>query len=154
LFVSPAMKAPWLYHSLFSIDGSLMRRILILALTIFCGIQAQGQTLTIEFSSEEDEIGQIYVQIMNIQGETVKELIIAYDQSPVITVVRELKPGSYAIRAFHDLNENGELDTSWLGLPEEPYGFSNNARGKFGPPDLEKQLFELSDQSIQKIHLH
>lgn len=31
--------------------------------------------------------------------------------------------GSYVLAAFHDLNGNGELDTSIFGAPSEPYGF-------------------------------
>lgn len=59
-----------------------------------------------------------------------------------------LKAGTYAIRYFHDENENGELDTGTFGIPTEGYGFSNDARGFMGPPSfddqLDDQLFELN----------
>lgn len=42
--------------------------------------------------------------------------------------------GVFAIRVYHDENENGQLDRTPLGVPEEPVGFSNNARSRFGPP--------------------
>jgi len=42
--------------------------------------------------------------------------------------------GQYAIKVFHDENANGELDINFLGIPKESYGFSNHARGRFGPP--------------------
>ena len=42
---------------------------------------------------------------------------------------------------FHDENNNGILDTNLFGLPTEPYGFSNNARGRFGPPSYDKAAF-------------
>jgi len=41
--------------------------------------------------------------------------------------------GEYAVAAFHDTNGNGELDRNFFGMPKEPYGFSNDARGVFGP---------------------
>ena len=44
--------------------------------------------------------------------------------------------GYYAVALFHDENNNGHFDTSWLGIPEEGYGFSNNPKLFLGPPDL------------------
>ena len=52
--------------------------------------------------------------------------------------VEDLAPGVYAVAVYHDLNGNGELDRSALGPPDEPYGFSNDVRGTFGPPRFEK----------------
>jgi uncharacterized protein (DUF2141 family) len=46
--------------------------------------------------------------------------------------------GQHAIKVFHDVNANGKLDTNWMGIPNEPYGFGNDARGKFGPPSFEE----------------
>ena len=51
--------------------------------------------------------------------------------------------GRYAIRLFHDRDDDGELDTDLLGIPSEPYGFSNNAPARFGPPDFEAAAFEI-----------
>lgn len=46
--------------------------------------------------------------------------------------------GEYAIAVYHDSNVNTKLDTNLVGAPTESYGFSNNARGLFGPPSWEK----------------
>ena len=46
-----------------------------------------------------------------------------------------LPVGDYAIAVFHDVDDNGRLNRAALGYPTEPYGFSNNARSTFGPPD-------------------
>ncbi len=50
-------------------------------------------------------------------------------------------PGGYALSIFHDANDNGEMDETWIGLPAEGFGFSNNPR-LFGRPRLEQVLFE------------
>lgn len=50
--------------------------------------------------------------------------------------------GEYAIQVFHDENGNGRLDSNFLGIPKEPYGFSNNARGRLGPPRYDRIKFE------------
>ena len=49
---------------------------------------------------------------------------------------RNVKPGAYSIAVFHDTNGNGKLDRSFIGLPNEPYGFSNDV-GRRGPPNFE-----------------
>ena len=52
-------------------------------------------------------------------------------------VFSNLEPGRYAAIAFHDENGNGEFDTSFIGVPTEPYGFSNDAQGFLGPPTFD-----------------
>jgi uncharacterized protein (DUF2141 family) len=61
----------------------------------------------------------------------------------VYTDAFEIPAGTYAISLFIDSNENEEFDTNFLGLPTEQYGFSNNAMGRFGPPQFEPASFIL-----------
>jgi len=61
----------------------------------------------------------------------------------VVWQVENLQPGTYALAVYHDLNGNGELDRTTLGPPDEPYGFSNDARGTFGPPKFDKAAIEI-----------
>ena len=51
----------------------------------------------------------------------------------------------YAIKLFHDENGNGIHDKNFLGIPEEDYAFSNNARGMMEPPVYEKAGFEIKN---------
>jgi uncharacterized protein (DUF2141 family) len=64
-----------------------------------------------------------------------------------------LKKGVYAYTFFHDLNKNKELDTNFLGIPKEPYGFSNEKKGRFGPPKFKEVSFTLNKSSIFKISI-
>jgi len=65
-------------------------------------------------------------------------------------IFEELPFGEYAIKLFHDENMNGELDSNFLGIPTEDYGFSNNVRGTFGPADYDdaKFLFEQTEMTM------
>jgi uncharacterized protein (DUF2141 family) len=36
---------------------------------------------------------------------------------------------------------------NFLGIPKEPYGFSKNKFGKFGPPDFEDASFEVKENN-------
>lgn len=49
-------------------------------------------------------------------------------------IFKQITPGTYAMVAFQDIDENGLLKTNLLGFPKEPVGFSNNAQIKLGPP--------------------
>jgi uncharacterized protein (DUF2141 family) len=57
-----------------------------------------------------------------------------------------VKPGTYAIAVFHDLNGDGKLGRNFIGLPNEPYGFSNDV-GRRGPPDFNGALITIKDPS-------
>lgn len=55
----------------------------------------------------------------------------------------QLPEGRHAISAFHDHDGDGKLRTGAFGIPKDAYGFSNNAKGFFGPPAFEKAAFYL-----------
>ena len=55
-----------------------------------------------------------------------------------------LTPGQYAFRLFHDLNGDGRMNTNPFGIPTEPFAFSNNARGSFGPARWADAAFTLN----------
>lgn len=63
-------------------------------------------------------------------------------------VFKDLPYGEYAVAIIHDENENGKMDYSALGLPEEGYGFSNNAKGILGPPDYKDAAFKLDKPDL------
>jgi uncharacterized protein (DUF2141 family) len=62
--------------------------------------------------------------------------------------------GEYAIKSYHDQNGDRVLNKGFMGMPLESYGFSNNARGTFGPPkwSAAKFKFETSMDTV-KIEL-
>jgi uncharacterized protein (DUF2141 family) len=69
--------------------------------------------------------------------------------------IPDLPPGKYAVAAFVDSNRNGKQDKNFLGVPNEIYGFSNNARGTFGTPDFAEAAFDIGENDVIKpIHLH
>lgn len=62
--------------------------------------------------------------------------------------VEDVPHGTYAVRVHHDANGNGKMDTSMFGIPQEAFGFSNNAQGTFGPPAFEEAAFTLAADSL------
>lgn len=56
--------------------------------------------------------------------------------------------GTYAIKFYHDENNNRELDKNLFGMPTEDYGFSNNATGSFGPASFGDAKFEVNKNKL------
>lgn len=52
-----------------------------------------------------------------------------------------IPPGRYAVSLYLDENSNRKLDKSWLGLPREAVGVSNNPRKILGPPHFNDAAF-------------
>jgi uncharacterized protein (DUF2141 family) len=71
-------------------------------------------------------------------------------------VLTNLDPGQYAIILFHDENGNGKLDKNALGVPTEPYGFSNNVRGFLGPPSFEEAVMKVNadDKAVRIVLIY
>lgn len=69
----------------------------------------------------------------------VREVVV--NGTSVQVLFENLEPGEYAISCYHDVNGNKKLDSNFMGVPREPYGFSNDARGTFGPPGFADARF-------------
>ncbi len=62
-----------------------------------------------------------------------------------------LPTGNYAIAILHDENDDMKMNTNFLGLPKEGYGFSNNVMGAFGPPVYSKASFNYTASTAATI---
>lgn len=67
-------------------------------------------------------------------------------------VIQDLPTGNYAVSVIHDENSNNELDT-FMGIPKEGFGFSNNPRIYFGPPDFNESMFKLESDLTIKVEM-
>ena len=66
----------------------------------------------------------------------------------------DLSFGTYAIAIYHDENNNGKLDKNVLGIPSEPYSFSNNPKIKWKGPTYELAQFNFEkDETVLDLEL-
>jgi uncharacterized protein (DUF2141 family) len=63
-------------------------------------------------------------------------------------VIDALPFGEYAVSAYHDQNNNQQLDTRIFGIPKEPLGTSNDAKMRFGPPKYQDAKFQLEQDAL------
>ena len=74
----------------------------------------------------------------------IKEMMVPIKQLKATCRFTDLQKGVYAVAVFHDENDNGKLDTNFLGIPVEGSGASNNAQGWMGPPTFDDARFEFT----------
>ncbi|KAK0348276.1 hypothetical protein LTR94_037884, partial [Friedmanniomyces endolithicus] len=67
------------------------------------------------------------------EGRSVRQAVVDVAAGQRTAAFDGLPDGDYAVRAFHDVNGDGRMNTNPFGMPTEPYAFSNNARGNMGP---------------------
>jgi uncharacterized protein (DUF2141 family) len=117
--------------------------------------------LTIRINAIETIDGQILSALFEtadgFDSETpVKTQSIQVDGTSVTLTYEGLTPGMYAFKLFQDLDGDGRLSTNELGIPSEPYGFSNNASDPFSAPEWDEARFDVSAESktVQEIELN
>ncbi len=110
-------------------------------------------SLTIVITGLENDDGEVLITVSNSRENYESDnpafigMKVKIENRKAEYTFEELPVGEYAIKLFHDENMDGELDTNFLGIPTEDYGFSNNVRGTFGPADYDdaKFLFEQTE---------
>tara|TARA_R110000868_G_scaffold410693_8_gene699918 strand:+ start:1352 stop:1801 length:450 start_codon:yes stop_codon:yes gene_type:complete len=125
-----------------------------------CGSKAQelpdyitenSSSFTLEVNGFEYSKGEIRIAVFNSEDSYTKKpvyaVVIPVEEDRIEWNVPDLPFGEYAIAVYHDRNKNGKLDTNLLGIPKEDYGFSNNARGKFGPASWQEAKFIIQEKT-------
>ncbi|MEI6847383.1 MAG: DUF2141 domain-containing protein [Chlorobiaceae bacterium] len=56
--------------------------------------------------------------------------------------------GTYAVSVLHDENSNGKMDKTFIGIPKEGFGVSNNPKIRRGPPSFDEALFSFNSQQL------
>jgi uncharacterized protein (DUF2141 family) len=62
-------------------------------------------------------------------------------------VFDNITPGTYAVMAIHDANNNRKFDTNFLGIPKEGYGASKNKLPFAAAPKFDDNKFTVADGS-------
>ena len=86
----------------------------------------------------------------------VRARLVMVDESTERLEFWGVPSGEYGIAVYHDVNSNNVLDMKYIVIPNEAYGFSNNARGSFGlgSPGFKKAKFAVPQLEPQRILLN
>ena len=125
------------------------------ALAAMVAIPVLAADLSIEVRGVRSADGRVYVAVHGPESkdtfpsgdDTVSGLREPARIGTLRFLVSDLPAGRYAVNAFHDENDNGELDTNLVGIPSEGYGFANDPSTTFGPPDFEDAAVTVGEAS-------
>jgi uncharacterized protein (DUF2141 family) len=129
-----------------------MKQILITSLILWLAQHAYSQNnCTVEVSGLKSSKGKclIYTYTSKKGFPTTKyasSVIMANITDGACTkVLPEMPSGEYAILVIHDENDNGKMDTNFIGMPKEGIGTSNNTKSSLGPPSFEDSKFRIEN---------
>jgi len=101
-------------------------------------------SLEVKIIGLKNNNGKILLQLFNNKDESIYGKVALIKHQKCYILIPKIKEGKYSIRYFHDENGNDKLDTNWLGIPIEGYGFSNNTTSVFGIPSIEKRIININ----------
>lgn len=129
----------------------------ILVATVSLFANNPAHQLTIVVKNIQSKEGVLAVSIFDSEGQWLKngqsQKVAVGEEPNAVLTFDDLPTGTYAVSVYHDKNANDELDTGAFGIPMEAYGFSNDARGLFGPADFEDCKFEVSGNTQIEINI-
>lgn len=129
-----------------------MYRTLLAGLFVLATVPATAAplaTLTVKVEKVSPRGGDLRVALYTRDSyprdnaDPVTDSVVPATPGETIVTLSGIKPGEYAVKLFQDFNRNGRFDMSWLGLPLEKFGFSNDARPTFSEPPFDATKFEL-----------
>jgi len=120
---------------------------------------AQKSTLNLTIQNIQKAEGKIMIAVFKGEenfledGKAIASNIALVEKTGEISVSFPSLPlgDDYSIAVYHDVNGNEKLNTNLFGVPTEPYGFSNNARSKWGPPKYEIARFDLNQSETKMV---
>jgi len=133
----------------------------LLVFFYFLGFNAPSEDYKLRLSIQniQEVKGNIEVGIYNTsdsflkEGQALKTYIIPVDGNTVTYEIDDLLSGNYAIAIYQDKNTDGKCNLNFIGIPKEPYGFSNNIKPKFSTPSFKDCEFSLNSNRTLEIKL-
>jgi uncharacterized protein (DUF2141 family) len=74
-------------------------------------------------------------------GQTALHMVVRPEGKSTLSIPVDLAPGEWAVALSQDLNNNDKLDKNFLGIPTEPFAFSNNVKPRLSAPSFQECKF-------------
>lgn len=136
-----------------------MKFIVLLSILFFANLPSETHDLTVTVHNIKNISGTLEIGLFNSgerfmeEGQAFRSISVDVKSTSETIVIKNIPPGSYAISLFQDLNGDEICNLNFLGIPKEPYAFSNNFRPKFSAPTFADCEFEITSDKSVKIEL-
>jgi len=121
---------------------------------------AQAATLTVHVENVLPAGGVLRLGLMDQAGwpnddaKPVASADVPATPGETTIVLHNVPTGVFGIQAFQDVNSNNKMDTTWVGLPLEPFGFSRDAVPFLSKPSFDEVKFTITaGENTQTFHL-
>ncbi|USX14044.1 DUF2141 domain-containing protein [Oxalobacteraceae bacterium OTU3CAMAD1] len=129
---------------------SLIKPSLLIS-TMLLAATASAATIEVKVSSVVGGRGKVNVAVCD-KERFLKDCLYSgsapAQAGDTVVTIQNVPKGTWAVLAYQDENQNDKLDRNLIGIPSENYGFSRNARGKFGPPDFSDAALDVRDEAM------
>jgi len=112
--------------------------------------------LTVQITNIKNSSGDVKIGLFNSETsfdgkeEKFKGITVLADNDTIRWSLGNIPFGYYAVKAFHDEDQDDDVDTKF-GIPLEGFGFSNNPSIFSGAPSYDKAkfLFDTDSMSVE-----
>ena len=131
-----------------------MNRIVLIAIAMMVsGTLSAQSTLVVKVKNLRSNKGNMAFALLDENKEVVEGGRSVVRNRAASYTFKNLENKHYALQAFHDENNNKEIDKNRIGIPLEGFGFSNDAFGPFGPKKYKKWLFKVNKDSVVTLRI-
>lgn len=143
------------------IKNPLKSILLAITIILICGWGSMLKAEETYSQSAADDLGTLRIAIQGLKSDDGVVKVGLYDSEGTYTshkgsfkkaelsisnlncewILKGVPQGEYALMLYHDENGNHKLDKNMIGIPKEPYGFSNNVKPGLGLPDFKDVKF-------------
>jgi uncharacterized protein (DUF2141 family) len=126
--------------------------------SVSCFAEQDSGTLGVQVTGAVANTGQVILSLYTsadnyLKAPVLSETLPVNDEGEARFTIEGIEEGRYSVGIVYDKDSNGKLNTGFLRIPKEPVGFSNNAKGRFGPPGFDKTAFDFSESQTIVITL-
>ncbi len=136
-----------------------MNILLIYFMLLLAPFTNEKPQLTIQIQNIKVMKGSIKVGVFNSDKDflgdksAIRNYSIDVKSATATLVIDDLPKGNYAVSMYHDENSDNICNRTFIGIPSEPYGFSNNFKPKFSAPKFDDCKFTLNKSQTLNIKL-
>jgi uncharacterized protein (DUF2141 family) len=130
-----------------------MKKLSIIALLAMAA-SASAATVQVRIDGVTSDKGMVQVAVCdeaNFRKDCQLTATVPARKGFVMADVPNVPAGTWAVLAYHDENGNKKLDTNFVGMPKEGYGFSNGAKATFGPPSFKDAAIPVGEEKVTAV---
>ncbi|MBQ1709525.1 MAG: DUF2141 domain-containing protein [Treponema sp.] len=134
-----------------------MKKIILIFTLFLLSTFAFANNVKLKITNVKPNEGKVIISIHgskdSFKNHTADKIIVLETTASEIETSLELPEAEFAFSVYQDLNSDGKLNANLVGIPKEPFGFSNY-NGKSVPGNFERHKVLIKQDSEVVINLY